>query len=673
MRSKQQPNCDRGRVLWLRAGSTAAVLIVIFLFYIWTVKSCSIKLVSTQTFNYEKAPQPLYDMIWTSDLYGFYNILADSFLAGKLSLLVDPPKEMLALSNPYDPQKNGRYKMWDASLYKGKYYLYFGPTPALTLFIPFRVLGIGHISESLAAALFAFGALLWSVLLLRHVMRKYLPGTPFWMFLAAVVCLGVCNAIPFLLRRAVMYEVAVTSGNFYLMGGLYFAFTGLSAARKGWRFLLASLFLGLAVGARPTVILAGAILILVGLSTLRHSYGWRWRPAAKQMACLAVPYLLCVFLLGLYNYLRFDSWAEFGHTYQLGDVFNWEIPRFHPGNIPVGIYYFWLQPYNFNEIFPFFHLVPWGQYHLPEWFPWTPPRGWMYAEPVAGLLPTTPVVAMVFLSFVIFFRARAERARLNLILAGLIGLGLGLSLLTCFTIPAATMRYQCDYLPVLLLGAVFVWFFLDGRVLKPGLRGIFRGAVLSSIVYSVLFNVGISFTGHFDLLKARRPSTYYALEERLWPVTRFLSKFTGEAAPGIIDLYVPQGIVEGREEEGSFLLWVGTRPVILKVHSPSASQILVEADWLPGPDLGENSQATLIVRSNGSVGEPLQIEGRFSGSLKIPVDAGPNWITLKAAEKPGSRGPGGGEKLVGLHNPRMKLGDQDKVSHSWTELRPKAL
>ena len=66
----------------------------------------------------------------------YYNLLADAFRAGQTSLLVTPSPELLALPNPYDPAQNAALRLHDATLYRGRYYLYFGPTPALVLFLP---------------------------------------------------------------------------------------------------------------------------------------------------------------------------------------------------------------------------------------------------------------------------------------------------------------------------------------------------------------------------------------------------------------------------------------------------------------------------------------------------------------------------------------------------------
>src|ERR1035438_8237226 len=58
---------------------------------------------------------------WPGQTSEYYALLTDAFLAGQTSLLVPPPSELLALPNPYDPLRNGEFRLHDASLYHGKH------------------------------------------------------------------------------------------------------------------------------------------------------------------------------------------------------------------------------------------------------------------------------------------------------------------------------------------------------------------------------------------------------------------------------------------------------------------------------------------------------------------------------------------------------------------------
>ena len=60
---------------------------------------------------------------WHGQTSEYYALLTDAFLAGQTSLLVQPPAELLALPEPLRPHPQAEFRLHDASLYKGKYFL----------------------------------------------------------------------------------------------------------------------------------------------------------------------------------------------------------------------------------------------------------------------------------------------------------------------------------------------------------------------------------------------------------------------------------------------------------------------------------------------------------------------------------------------------------------------
>jgi hypothetical protein len=75
----------------------------------------------------------------TRNVWHHYEYLAEGFVHGHTYLPLQPAPQLLALKDPYDPAANAPYRLWDATLYNGRYYLYFGPAP-LILFLPWRIL-----------------------------------------------------------------------------------------------------------------------------------------------------------------------------------------------------------------------------------------------------------------------------------------------------------------------------------------------------------------------------------------------------------------------------------------------------------------------------------------------------------------------------------------------------
>src|SRR5437868_9122634 len=108
-------------------------------------------------------------------------MLADAFRPGQASLLVQPKPELLALKNPYDAKANRDLRLHDAVLYHGKYYLYWGPLPALLL-TAFKSVGpgAGVVGDQHVAYFFAMTELLASAALLRFIRQKWFPDAPEW-------------------------------------------------------------------------------------------------------------------------------------------------------------------------------------------------------------------------------------------------------------------------------------------------------------------------------------------------------------------------------------------------------------------------------------------------------------------------------------------------------------
>jgi hypothetical protein len=79
----------------------------------------------------------------------YYNLMVRGFCAGQLDLKAEVPPGFAHLADPYDPVAHLDYllvdghPLWDLSYYHGKWYAYFGVTPALVLFWPYAAL-TGH-------------------------------------------------------------------------------------------------------------------------------------------------------------------------------------------------------------------------------------------------------------------------------------------------------------------------------------------------------------------------------------------------------------------------------------------------------------------------------------------------------------------------------------------------
>jgi hypothetical protein len=196
--------------------------------------------------------------------FGLYWMVADAIAHHQTSLLVRPRPELLALPNPYDPVQNVHYRVHDVSLYKGRYYVYFGVAPVVVLYLPYRFLMGEVLSDREGAWLFASGAYALACLLLDVLWNRWWPMAPRWLLVFLCVCMGFSNTFPFLLRRPAVYECAIAAGQFFMFLAMY-ATVRAAFGCKYPRLMaaLSGVALAATFGSRPLLVLSGAVLCLL--------------------------------------------------------------------------------------------------------------------------------------------------------------------------------------------------------------------------------------------------------------------------------------------------------------------------------------------------------------------------------------------------------------------------
>jgi hypothetical protein len=468
--------------------------VALFLFYSWTASN-------GRAFSLAE-PQE-----------GLYNLLTDAMVHGQLHLRVEPDPGLFELADPYEPTRNVRVRLHDASLYHGHYYLYFGVVPVLVLFVPWRLAGFGDLPEPLAATLFATVGLFFWTLLLRALIRRHLPEAPRWARLVGVVTLGLASVVPFALRGASVYEVALTAG-YLFMGAAAWFFTTADTSRPSEegrasglslrRVALGSLCLGLAVGCRPNQILLLPLVPLLALPAWRAALDRRGR----ALFALALPAGLVLLLLGAYNEARFGSWFELGMRYQLGRVR--PVPWFELSAVPPVVWFQFLAPPRLSFDFPF--VLPMTRYpgQIPEGF---------FAEPyIVGLLAHAPFVLVLFAAPWLLRRTRApDAAGLRARVGVLVAAGLVSPLVTAFVFAAAAMRYQIDFASFLVVAALVVWLLAVRQASGWRRRGL-AALGLAACAVSWLLAVTLSLSGGYDELRRWNPGLWTRLEQASEPI-----------------------------------------------------------------------------------------------------------------------------------------------------------
>jgi hypothetical protein len=473
---------------WLKL---AGLLTCVGLFYVWTAFTC--------TFSPRPAP----------DLQYFYNHLSRAFMAGQTSLLIQPSPQLLALADPYDPATNGLLRLHDAVLFHGKYYLYYGPVPAIGLFIPFRLLTHLDLPEPVAVATFCTIGLIYSFLLLVWLCKAYIPDTPFWLLMSAILALGFGNVTPFMLRRPVHYEVAIAGGFAFAFAGIYYFVTGMLGPRLRLGLVaLGSLCVGLAGGSRFPMFAAGFVGLVLALFVIWQRRDRPWREQVWTLLALGGPAAVCLFLLLFYNYVRFGAWGEFGMRYTLQ---GYQSARtyvfFSLARAPMGFFYYVLVPPRIEPQFPFIFAEP-GYFAAP------PHDYWL--ERTAGILPTVPLLGMLLLAPA-FWPTWRRRLPLSLVAGAMAVVGAVLLFLVCCA--AATMRYEVDFATFFLIPALLLWCLAVTRFPPGDWRRRLVGTTFSVLLVStVIVGAALSISGYYEDLKYGHPVTFLFLSDLFAPV-----------------------------------------------------------------------------------------------------------------------------------------------------------
>ena len=410
----------------------AVLVAVIAMFYVWTLVSA------------KRAWR------WGEPQQDFYNQLVDGFLDGQLNLKVDVAPELMRLEDPYDPaQRPPGVGLHDATYYHGKYYIYFGVVPAVVLLLPFTVVTGVDLPLPAAVGIFVLLGFFLSVAVWSDVKRRYFPSAGRALSLACVLALGLASLGPVLLRRPTMYELAIASAYCFAMGALWSASRALHAQRRReWWVAGTSLCLGLAVGSRPSYILA-APLALVPLAwwwwkhdrareSGRDVGRWGW----PMVLAGAGPITVCGVLLGVYNYLRFGSVSEFGVRYILSGVYESKMTHFSASYVWFNLQNYFLTVPTWTEWFPFVRNRPWP----------AGPAGTVPGDGYFGVWAILPLTWFACVPVGVWWIRRkvSLEAPLRLWLASVLSIGTGTAMLLVGFYASAT-RYQVDFVPSLIM------------------------------------------------------------------------------------------------------------------------------------------------------------------------------------------------------------------------------
>jgi hypothetical protein len=285
------------------------------------------------------------------------------------------------LADPYDPVANSQYRVLDASLYRGQYYLYFGPVPVITLFLPYRLVTGLDLPSRVAVPIFCIAGFLSSCGLFFLLAVHNHWELPFWLQGAVIVALGSMSAVFLILRRPLFYEVAIAAGYCFVMAGFLTLAVAILRCRVAGRWLLlAGLMFGLAAGCRPHLVVVSGIVL--------GTFAIRTRRSPRLAIVMTTGMVTCGIALGWYNYARFHNPLEFGRTYQLTSFSENPGSTHFPVVLNPGAAFRSAEEFMFlaphvDTSFPFFHTA------IVNPLPGRPGQP-IWTEGMIGLIPVAP-------------------------------------------------------------------------------------------------------------------------------------------------------------------------------------------------------------------------------------------------------------------------------------------
>jgi hypothetical protein len=505
LRSRAEGNTATG-VRLTRAGVAVVMAFALLAaFYAWT---------ATSSGNPFTKVTPLGFSYGGSD---YYNLQADAFLHGRLWVDVPVDPQLLTAENPYAVRNQLALPgIIDGSLYNGRYYLSWGPAPAVTTFLPPRLVGL-RIQENLVVTLYCFFGAVFAAMALTLLVRRLVPATSRSVIWTGSATVALATSMPWSLRTPTVYQVAITGAFFFSMAGLLVLLRELlreEAPRRGHLAGAGTLF-GLAVLSRPTM-----VFVVAGVVVL----AWLLRPEARRMTVLlifGIPVIAGIIFM-IYNMARFSGPLDFGERWHISGRDVSHAPFRTIANLPPALYGYLVAPLHLTVGFPYFHLPP--PPHAP-----LATSSLYQAEPTASVLWAVPFVLLT-LAFVARRRPVAAGDDLPMVKPVVLTL-LAISMLVlvsgAYGVPGYTERYKLDFLPWTVMAATLGWAALIRNASTPRRAGWWRRGGIALGAWSIMVGVAVSFTGFYNSFDIFDHGRFQALERAFSPLPTLATKIAG--------------------------------------------------------------------------------------------------------------------------------------------------
>ena len=332
-----------------------------------------------------------------------YEALTESVSTGHIGLGERPADFLSEMDNPYDPiersiaaAENDSYALIDVAYYNDKYYVYFGLTPELLVFLPVKLLTGRTVPTWICDIIMAVLCVPMAYVFCSRLMRRISlcsfgdagpASRPFSNTLLSSLWLLLIGALglPYLAAFCTTYSVPSVTGLFLMLAGLSVFLSAESANGQISKFNLitGSILLSLTIGCRPAMSLSFLLLFAIFAGAIKRGDFFRLRRgSAANTLCVLIPAVLTALPFLVYNKLRFGSPFDFGYRYLLTtkDLLHGSKTA---GESLTSAWLLSLSPPELTASFPFMHISDYtGPY-----------ADTLYVEPLfGGLFPLHPFI-----------------------------------------------------------------------------------------------------------------------------------------------------------------------------------------------------------------------------------------------------------------------------------------
>lgn len=442
-----------------------------------------------------------------------YSQTLDAWESGHpwINVPIDPNLETLG-EQVYDRNvrdASGYLHAWDRAYYNGKFYSYFGIAPVLTFYYP--VYWITGSLPTLYHSCFFFSSLaivflcLAILAMVRHFAKK--PNL-LLLLLSLPAATALCGAY-YCMQFPNIYNVVVASGLCFLFLALWLGFQACLTEKKASRLLLFALCGAacvLCVASRPSMALGALILAPVFLGVLLNKQQpLKYR--LTQAASFLIPVVIGAVGLMYYNYIRFDSFTDFGASYQL-TISNINANHLRLSVLPASFYHYFLQFPNIKNVFPFFTF----SYHVLDNY-----QMYNYQEKCMGIL-MFPMILFGVLLLPKVLRSRrnvggtATRLQTKAFLACCFLLAVLIAWMD-LSLGGVSIRYMMDFVSLLIFGSIIVMLCTATTPARYTYQ-LSAAAILAAFVMMWLLMLNISMEGlAMTTLPSQHPMLHEILEE----------------------------------------------------------------------------------------------------------------------------------------------------------------